>query len=161
VLKSPGHTARIRLLLEIFPEACFVHMIRDPLVVFQSMRHMIGLMWRMVNLQQPGPDPAEERILRWYSQMYEAFFREVPLIAEGRFHQIRFEDLERDPVGQLRLLYDQLSLSGYEAFCPRLEQYVASLAGYRKNQYPELPPDLRKRVAHVWQRCFEEWAYPR
>ncbi len=35
VLKSPPHTARIRLLLEIFPEAHFVHIHREPYTVFQ------------------------------------------------------------------------------------------------------------------------------
>ena len=63
-------------------------------------------------------------------------------------------------MGQLRLLYDRLGLPGYEPFRPRLEAYVASLSEYRKNQFPELPPDVRGRVAHVWQRSFEEWAYP-
>ena len=30
LLKSPPHTARIRLLLEMFPNARFVHILRDP-----------------------------------------------------------------------------------------------------------------------------------
>jgi Sulfotransferase family len=41
VLKSPPHTARIRLLLGLFPDARFVHIRRDPYVVFRSTRHMI------------------------------------------------------------------------------------------------------------------------
>src|SRR5262249_11698146 len=41
VLKSPPHTARIRLLLGLFPGARFVHIHRDPYVVFSSTRHMI------------------------------------------------------------------------------------------------------------------------
>jgi hypothetical protein len=36
VLKSPPHTARIEVLLELFPEARFVHIVRDPVVVFPS-----------------------------------------------------------------------------------------------------------------------------
>ena len=32
VLKSPAHTARVRVLLELFPKARFVHIIRDPVV---------------------------------------------------------------------------------------------------------------------------------
>ncbi len=39
VLKSPGHTCRIRLLLELFPEAKFVHIRRNPYDVFRSSQH--------------------------------------------------------------------------------------------------------------------------
>ena len=40
VLKSPPHTCRIRLLLQMFPRARFVHIHRDPYDVFRSSRLM-------------------------------------------------------------------------------------------------------------------------
>jgi hypothetical protein len=73
--------------------------------------------------------------------------------------EVRFEDLERDPVGQVRHVYDQLGLDGFEAFRPKLERYVASLKGYEKNRFPELPSALRRHVFQRWQRSFEEWSY--
>ena len=36
VLKSPPHTARIKILQEMFPGALFLHIVRDPYVVFPS-----------------------------------------------------------------------------------------------------------------------------
>src|SRR5581483_10629411 len=36
VLKSPPHTARIAVLRELFPDALFLHIVRDPYVVFPS-----------------------------------------------------------------------------------------------------------------------------
>ncbi|MGL6096207.1 MAG: sulfotransferase family protein, partial [Fimbriiglobus sp.] len=36
VLKSPPHTARVPVLLEMFPDAKFVHIVRDPYVVYPS-----------------------------------------------------------------------------------------------------------------------------
>ena len=41
-----------------------------------------------------------------------------------------------------------------------LEDYVGSLSGYRKNDYPDLPPPLRRRIVQAWRRSFEEWGYP-
>ena len=41
VLKSPPHTARIRLLLDLFPDARFVHIHRNPYVVFRSTKHTV------------------------------------------------------------------------------------------------------------------------
>ena len=40
LLKSPPHTCRIKLLLELFPDARFLHIHRDPYTVFQSTKHM-------------------------------------------------------------------------------------------------------------------------
>ena len=40
VLKSPPHSARIRILKELFPDALFVHIVRDPYVVFSSTVHL-------------------------------------------------------------------------------------------------------------------------
>jgi len=39
VLKNPPHTSRIKILLEMFPDARFVHILRDPYVVFASTIH--------------------------------------------------------------------------------------------------------------------------
>ena len=40
LLKSPVHTARIKLLLELFPDAQFLYIHRDPFTVFKSAAHM-------------------------------------------------------------------------------------------------------------------------
>ena len=53
VLKSPPHTGRIRLLLELFPDARFVHIRRDPYTVFRSTRHMYATTMRFWQLQVP------------------------------------------------------------------------------------------------------------
>ena len=45
--------------------------------------------------------------------MYDRFFAERPLIPAGRYHEIAFEDLERDPVGQLREIYAKLDLPDF------------------------------------------------
>src|SRR5260370_10822367 len=53
ILKSPAHTCRIRLLLELFPDAKFVHIHRNPYVVFQSTDHSDNVAFRWWGLQKP------------------------------------------------------------------------------------------------------------
>ena len=160
VLKSPPHTARIRLLLEMFPEARFVHIHRNPYVVFQSFRHYFDTATWYTYLQRPDLSGIEDRLLRRYTALYDAFFTERKLIPDGRFHEVRFEELERDLVGQMRRLYEKLGLPDFEALQPKLQRYADSLAGYRKNEFPKLSDDLRNRIAHRWRRCFDAWGYP-
>jgi omega-hydroxy-beta-dihydromenaquinone-9 sulfotransferase len=160
VLKSPPHTARIRLLLEMFPDARFVHIHRNPYSVFQSSRHYFDTATWYTYLQRPDVTGIDDRILRRYNVLFDAFFADRSLIADGRFHELSFEALERDPVGEMRELYARLGLSGFEKFSPKLQRYVDSLSNYRKNQFIELDPGMRQKIATTWERSFEEWQYP-
>ena len=55
------------------------------------------------------------------------------LIPRGRLVEIRYEALEQDKLGQIRQLYANLELDGYDSFAPHLSQYVASIADFQKN----------------------------
>jgi omega-hydroxy-beta-dihydromenaquinone-9 sulfotransferase len=160
VLKSPPHTGRIALLLEMFPDARFVHIHRHPYAVFRSTKGQARTMQRTLCLQTSNSSNLDARIIRRYRKMYDAFFEERDLIPDGRFHEIRFEDLERNPVAQVRELYESLGIPGFEAFRPSLENYVRSNSGYRKNEYEELPAPLRTELSQSWRRSFDEWNYP-
>jgi hypothetical protein len=160
LFKSPPHTCRIKLLLEVFPEARFVHIHRDPYVVYQSTQRLWSLAFSLFPFQTTDLAQLHERIVRQYAEMYEAFFEERELLPPGRYAEVGFEDLEKDPIGQVRRIYAELGLPDFAAVEPALRAYVASLAGYRKNQHPDLPPDVRADIARAWRRCFKEWNYP-
>lgn len=160
VLKSPSHTARVRLLLEMFPDARFIHIHRDPYVVFRSFQHYYDTAGWYTYLQRPDLDGLDDLILRRYTSMYDAYFEERSLVPPGRLHEIAFADLEADPVGRIAAAYEALDLSGFDRFEPRLRAYNESLKDYRKNRYQELPPEVRERVARAWRRSFETWGYP-
>jgi hypothetical protein len=104
--------------------------------------------------------PAGERSLRQYREVYDVFFEERGLIPKGHFHEIGFEALEADPIGQVRGMYEALALPDFGHVEPALRRYLAAIAGYRKNTLPELPAELRSRLAREWRRCFDEWGYP-
>ena len=161
VLKSPPHTARIRLLLGLFPDARFVHIHRDPYEVFRSTRHMIRAVQPVFRLQECPPPDGDDAILGVYTEMYDAYFEQRGLIPAGRFCDVGYEDLERNPAGVIASVYDSLGLMGFEGIRPRLEAYLGSISGYRKNRLDELPGPLRLRIADEWGRGFDEWGYGR
>lgn len=161
ILKSPTHTCRIRLMLEMFPDARFVHIHREPFTVFQSCMHLYRTAMPMMRLQRTDGIDWEGRVIRQYKQMHDAFFRERDLIPAGRYHEICFEELEKDPMGQMRGIYEALGLPDFAEVEPRLRAYVDSIAQYCKNSYFALAPEARLRIAEQWRRCFDEWGYPR
>ncbi|MCC6858503.1 MAG: sulfotransferase [Bryobacterales bacterium] len=160
ILKSPGHTARVRLMLETFPQARFVHICRDPYAVFQSMGRLYEKTVSLAYLQRPPEGGRDDGILRRYATMYDAYFEDRSLIPAGALCEIRFEDLEKDPVGQIRRVYRELNLPDFEQALPKIEQYAASLSGYKKNVFTPLPGPVREKVSRAWARNFREWGYP-
>jgi hypothetical protein len=145
------------VLLKLFPEAKFVHIHRDPYAVFQSSVHT----WRKVKafwgLQ--GGDVDEERVLQDYVQVYDAFFAQQHRLTDQNYCEVRFDELERDPIGQVRHVYNSLGLPDFEHVEPALRDYVQSLTGYSRNSFPAISDQMRQRAARAWSRSFEEWGY--
>jgi hypothetical protein len=161
LLKSPPHTARVRRLLGLFPDARFVHIRRNPYAVFRSTRHMTRTVQPMVRFQSCPPPGGDDRILSVYNEMYDAYFEERGLIPDGQLCEIGYEDLECEPVALFGSIYERLGLAGFDEMQPRLEAYLGSISAYRKTRHAELPDSLRHRIAHEWGRNFEEWGYRR
>jgi hypothetical protein len=158
VLKSPPHTARVAMLLNLFPDAKFVHIHRNPYDVYQSsIKTFMSSV--MLTLQRPRPEELEDRTLQQYARMYDAFFEQRKLIPTGNFHEMSFEDLERDPIEEVRKLYEALSLPDFGETETGLRNYVATLAAYRKNEFRQVPVALRERIGVMWRRSFDEWGY--
>ncbi len=160
ILKSPTHTARVRMLLELFPKARFVHVHRNPYVVFQSTRKLFQTAVPESYLQRPAPGQVDAGILRRYTQMYASYFEQKQLIPHGQFCEIRFEDLENDMPGQMAKVYRELNLGGFDGVRPKIEEYVAAHSSYQKNAFKPLPETDREEVARAWARNFMEWGYP-
>lgn len=160
LLKSPPHTARIRTILEMFPDAQFIHIHRHPYRVFQSQRHFFDTAGWYTYLQTPDISAIDEGILQRHEVMYDAYFQDLPLIAKDRIIDIRFDDLETDPGKEIARVYRHLSLDGFEKFAPRLHSYVDGLKDYRKNDFTDLDPATKRLVAARWARSFDTWNYP-
>ncbi len=160
VLKSPPHTGRIKVLLEMFPDAKFVHIVRDPYVVFSSTINLWHELYSRYGLQTPTYEGLEDYVFDTFLEMYDAFERQRELIPPGRFCEVRYEDLVQDPIAGMRNIYSQLELGQFEEALPAMEEYLASTQGYRTNRY-ELPADLRDRITARWSRFIQQYGYDR
>src|SRR5262249_36971997 len=114
VLKSPTHTARVGALAKAFPGAQFVHIVRNPLSVFPSTVHTWKQMSDFVGFQKPTFAGIEDYVLDNFDRMYRAFERDRVLLGERQLHELKYEDLVRDPVGEVEKIYDRLELKGFD-----------------------------------------------
>jgi LPS sulfotransferase NodH len=160
VLKSPTHTGRIKALLELFPDARFVHIVRDPYVIFPSTVKLWKSLYSQHGLQRANFAGLEQYVFDNFNRMYGKFEAERTLIPAGRFHELRYEDLVRDPVGQVRELYDRLDLGDFEQARPALEAYQAEVADYQTNRY-DVPPELQDEITRHWGDFIRRYGYSR
>ena len=149
VLKSPPHTFRIKVLLEMFPKARFIHIIRNPLVIFPSTINLWKRLYRNDGLQVPTYEGLDEHVFATFTRMYEVFERDRGLIPAGQFCEVRYEDLVAQPIQQMQRVYEELNLGGFEKVRPQMEAYFAKKADYKTNRY-QLPPELAAEIGRRW-----------
>jgi hypothetical protein len=158
VLKSPQHTFRVRALLEMFPRARFVHIVRDPYVVFPSTVHFWRVMYTSYALQTPKCDTLERQVFETFRAMHDSLEAARPLVDSSRFFELRYEDLVADPVSQMRALYAHLDLGDFSLVEPAVAAYAIRSKRYRTNQY-EVSQATRRQITQAWSRCIAKYAY--
>jgi hypothetical protein len=158
VLKSPTHTCRIKQLRQLFPDARFIHIIRDPYVLFPSTIHLWKSLYETHGLQRPTFAGLEEQVFTTFTHLYQKLEETRHLVEPSRFYELRYEDLVRDPVGEMRKLYDHLKLGGFDRLLPRLQAYLAANSTYQTNRY-RLTPELRAEITRRWGEVIRRYGY--
>ncbi len=158
VIKNPAHTGRVKILLDMFPNAKFVYISRNPYTVFLSTRNLHQTLLRYFRLQELSQEKLEANILLFYKGFVQRYLAERDLIPRGNLTEVRFEDLETAPFAEVQRIYDELNLPGFAAAEKSLRAYIESTARYRKNEYT-LSDDVRQKVNQNWRFAFDEWGY--
>ena len=159
ILKSPPHTCRIPTLLRLFPDARFVHIIRDPYEVYASTLKLWRVLCGTFGWQRPSWDGLPEYIFHTFAIMDQRLEEGRRLVPAGHFHELRYEDLVRDPPGQLEHTYRGLGLGDFGPARSPVEVYVAGLKGYEPNRHVLLPEE-REAITRRWGAILERYGYP-
>ncbi len=159
VLKSPSHTFRIPTLLEMFPDAQFVYIYRNPYDVFRSAVHLRKTVIQENGLGRPVFKDVEKEILKSYQLGFEAYERDRMLIPEGNLTEVRFEDLETDPMQEMSRVYQNLSLPGFETVQEILKREELHLKRYKKNRFQHDAEQMAE-VYDTLRPAFDRFGYP-
>jgi len=158
VLKNPSNTARIKILLELFPDAKFIHLYRNPFVVYVSTQNFYQNVTPLFMLQEITKQEINDNIIWIYKEMMTNYFEQKHLIPEKNLVEIKFEDLEVQPIDQLKKIYTDLNLIGFENVKPRFEKYLITIKNYKKNIY-KFTRQIIERVKKHWSFTINKWGY--
>ena len=157
LLKSPWNTARVKEILEVFPNARFIHIHRDPCTVYASNLRLYEKTLPMLTLQTYSAADVEDFVLHGYKVMMEKFHREKALIPPGHLVEFSYEEFIGKEIDMLERVYAQLGLPDFQKARPLLEKEVAAHDDYVTNDY-NLDPATRVRIQHEWGHVMDRSA---
>jgi hypothetical protein len=158
LLKNPVNTARINILLEIFPDAKFIYLYRNPYIVYASMSQAYKRVLPMLRLQNITEVELEQNIIFIYQQMMQKYLVDKNHIPPENLIEIRYEDFIGNEILYLKRIYNQFNLSDFEQSESEFKKYIDSQAKYKTNKYI-LDEETITKISEEWRFTIEKWQY--
>lgn len=149
LLKNPPNTARLKHLLDLYPDAKVVYMFRDPYAVYLSTLRMRETVCAQFRLHDCDRAALSEHVLETYPRMVERFFADLPRVRPGNFVALGYHDLKAAPLASLERIYGALGLKGFGEARPRFAAYLDTVSEFRPATYRE-DPSIRALVESRW-----------
>jgi hypothetical protein len=159
LLKSPPHTGRIGILHRMYPEARFIHIVRDPRKLYPSTMKL----WNSLDEHQALQAPTDQNQLRAFvlgslTSMYTAFERDRQGIPESQIIDIRYECFVANPVKTLDAIYRHLNLDDAKEVRGLWESKSAQEQGYQTNKL-NIDSEQQAMVLEHWEQYAKRYGY--
>ena len=158
VLKNPLNTSRIHVLLEMFPDAKFIFLYRNPYVIYPSLLNTFSRLIGAYQLESISTPRIEEYVFSFYEKMMRTYWSTRESIPPGHLAEVRFEEFENDPLAGVERIYKELRLPGFGNAKDKIEKYIVSQDGYEKNHYA-VSRETVERISRRWQFAIEKLGY--
>jgi hypothetical protein len=135
ISKSPSNMARVARILEMFPDARFIFLYRDPYKTVESFYRFFQEVVPVVQVQDATDELSRKRMCMVYSDMIREYFKEKVKIPAKNLVEIRFEDFTKDIKGSMKQIFDHLELPDFEGTFPLIEDYMKDVSGFKQNKY--------------------------
>ncbi len=156
--KNPPNTARIQLLLDMFPNAKFIHIYRNPVLVYLSTMKFYSNMMPHIQFHTISKEELENSVLSIYKKLLSKFLEDKHLIAENKIVELSFENLEADPLNELKRIYKTLDIPGFDQALPAFRKHLENKRGYKKNKHC-IDQKKLDRILNEWKFAMDYWGY--
>ncbi|MDN3658660.1 sulfotransferase [Ferruginibacter paludis] len=159
VLKSPPNTARIKLLLSIFPNAKFIFIHRNPYEVYVSNKKFWKVIQNTYALAGTKSVNVNSIILDTYSKMMHRYLQEKDLIPEGQLIEIPYAELIQKPLESMRKIYETIHLDDFDYCENKMRSFVEGRKNFVRLEH-DIPAEERKVVSEKLAPFIRQWNYP-
>ncbi len=141
--KNPCHLPRIGLLMEMFPNAKFIFIHRDPYKVNESLYHFILSVFPGVQLQDVPSDFTREKVVDLYTRSMEAYLRDRNMIPASNLVEVKMADFVQDIPSHLKDIYEKFGLGDFSRVSSRVEKYLAENPRPERKPHPPTEETIR------------------
>jgi len=135
ISKSPSNMVRIRFILEMFPDAKFIFLYRDPYKTVESFYRFFHEVLPAVQVQDANDNLSRDRLTQVYADMIRQYQAEKHIINPDNLLEIKFEEFRNNPVEALKLIFTQFDIPGFEQALPCFEKYLEEMSDFRQGKY--------------------------
>ena len=159
VLKSPPNTERIKVLLEMFPQAKFIYIYRNPFHLYYSTRNM----WKRAilnyySLQEISDAELDEVIFEHFIYLTDQYEKDRKLIPDRNLVEISYEELKADSFNVIRMIYSKIDLPDFELTADELRLKLEMEKDYQNFQY-KFEDDTFQKIEERWGKYIRQWNY--
>lgn len=158
IIKNPTYSSRMLLLRHLFPDARFIHIYRNPYEVFRSTKRFYRTLLERFAWQPFDHVKIDHYVFEGYERLMERVEADRRKLPGNRFVDLRFEDLEAQPIEEIKKIFEQLELGEIGAIEPSIGAYLKSVAGFEKTAF-EPCAEEQAMVLHHWGSLFERFGY--
>lgn len=159
LIKSPGNTARVKHLLDLYPNARFIYLHRYPLDVFYSNMKLWSMVIEKFAFQQIGRREIEEMVIQNYKKILAKYLEQRQLIPKENLIELPFKQFVDNPLDTLANIYSEFDWKNFEDVRPIIRKQMPEPKKSGTNGYHYNPEHI-KRLENEWSFVFEEWNYP-
>ena len=158
-LKNPTTSYRIPDILEMYPNAKFIHTYRNPYKVYSSTVKFFDEVFAIYTLQTWDKEKMKQDILDNYKLLYECLEQDLHLIPENRIVHCKYEDFIQKPAELLEEIYKSLNISGWKKYKKDIIAYAESQKREYKPNMHNTDDDVIRRVNKHWHKMCEDYGY--
>lgn len=155
VFKSPSNTAKMLEILEIYPDAKFIHIVRNPKDVIPSTLHLYQRILPEFSLQNETNFDLNSYVYDYYSQVMEKFLKNKGQLNKNQFFELKYEDFIQQPIQLLENTFNQLEIS---TDLEKLKPFFVSRKNFSKNKF-EIDKTLEKEIESNCSLVIQHYHY--
>jgi hypothetical protein len=160
-LKNPVLSYRLRDILEMYPNAKFIHTYRNPYKVYSSTVKFFDGVFAIYTLQKWDKEKMKQDILDNFKLLYEYHDRDLDLIPKENIFHLKYEEFIKNPAEMMEEIYNYLKLDGWDEYKEHMIAYAESQKrDYVPNSH-NTDDDVIRRVNEHWDEYREKYGYER
>jgi len=145
-------------LQEIFPEANFIYIVRNPVIVYLSTKKFFVQWFPLLNLERFPLEEISNMVLDVYVELIKDYLTDREGVNSNRITEVRFETLLENPIQEVKRIYENCNFKDFQTLTPVFQEYLDSIRSFRKDSYTMEQEELDKVLSSLGF-AMKHWNY--